>query len=1132
MVKPLQSFISKLAPPGLMLLCLIVFLGYEGNASIYSSQNGSAKKNISIDVKDEPLSTVMDRIEKLSGYSFIYSNSAIDVSKRITFQVKNQNLENTLRRLFLPLGVSFSVVKDKIILKAPATSHIDVPAKYTTAYPIIGQVRDELGEGLPGVTVIVKGTTMGTSTDANGKYTINVNDTLDAVLIFSFIGYSTLEIPVRGRTEISVSMKPSVESLAEVVVVGYATQKRINLTGSVSTIEEEALESKPVTTVVQALQGTAPNLIIQQQSSEPGAQLNINIRGIGTLGDNSPLIVIDGIPSNAGVLSSINPNDIESISVLKDAASSAIYGSRSANGVLLVTTKQGSLSTKPVVTYNGIYGFQAPTFTQKPVSAYEFAMLKNEALVNSGQAPQFSPDDLTRIHNAKPNAWYMDEIFKDKAAQQSHNLSVSGGSENTTYLISLGRMNQSSSFVGPNYGYERTNARTNITTRINDRLKAGIMLAYTNNHIKEHAHTTEFIVADASRIPRLYPIKDSVGNYNIAPTSSSNPLAKLEKGGIRTHDNDNFSGNIFAELNILKDLKIRGVFGGSLWNYQTYEFRKAINYLPYIGGDGQNFIKDYNSKTLQTNAQLVADYKVTFNDHAIGVLGGYSSEGYTENNNQIRKLNVDNEFGFSTSETEIDSRESYNRRGTPWTLNSFFGRVNYNFREKYLFEANFRYDGSSRFAKGNRWGFFPSVSAGWRLTEEEFLSSIKSFANVKVRASWGKLGNQNIDPFQYTSNIRNLPDNLEYGNSGNYGFNNNSVAGAYFSSSNPDITWETSTMIDVGAEIDLLDGALLFSYDYFKKRTEDILLDLAVPGAYGADAPVVNAAVVDNEGWEMSLTYNRKGAVLNHRITANLADNLNAVVDVKGKETIEGGDRAVIIREGFPIKSYYGYRSEGLYQNLTEIEEGPKPGFVANGAVSPGDIRYVDKNADGVINERDRFVIGNPFPRYTFGLTYGLTWKNFDFSFFIQGVGKRNLYLRGESVEAFHNNWENVYEQHLDRWTPTNPDATYPRLTIGTASTNNNAGSDYWLLNAAYARLKNVQIGYSLPNSLANKIGLNNLRVYLTGQNLLTVTEMNNGYDPEISEFNSSLATSDGKVNSGRVYPNLKVYALGVDISF
>lgn len=1125
MRRPLHRFKLKAGPPGFVLIVLLMFSFQIAGGTEYSSQTTGPKKNISLDVKDEPLSNVLDRIEKLSGYSFVYSNTAIDVNRKVTLQIKNQDLEAALRRLFSPIGVSYTIVKDKIVLKAPNTSKVEAkPEKVATASVVRGRVVDESGAGLPGVTVLVQGTTNGTSTDAEGSYSISVDDAATAVLVFSFIGYETEEVSVAGRSVVDLSMTPSIQSLAEVVIVGYATQKKVNITGAVSTIQEEALESKPVTTVVQALQGTAPNLIIQQQSSEPGAQLNINIRGIGTLGDNSPLIVIDGIPSNAGTLSSLNPNDIESISVLKDAASAAIYGSRSANGVLLVTTKQGTLESKPVITYNGIYGFQSPTFTQNPVSAYEFAMLKNEVRVNSGLAPEFSLDRLTEIYNSPSYSWYMDEIFKKRAAQQSHNLSVTGGTGNSTYLVSVGHMDQRSSFVGPGYGYQRTSVRANVTTRINDRLKTGVMLAYTNNYTKEHAHTTEFIVADASRIPRVYPIKDADGNYFIPQSSSSNPLAKLEKGGTRRHDNDNLTGNVFAEFNVLENLKIKGVFGGNLWNYHTHEFRKSIDYSPYVGGDAQNFLKDYDSRTLQTNAQLIADYKLEITDHAFGALVGYASEGYIESNNQIFRRDVDNEFGFSTSETAIDLGETYNRRGTPWALNSVFGRVNYNFSGRYLFEANFRYDGSSRFAKGNRWGFFPSVSAGWRFTEEAFLSGLKEIGNVKLRASWGRLGNQSIPAFSYLSNVTSSPNN--------YGFNNETVVGAYFSSSYPEIVWETSTMFDIGTEIDILDGALAFSFDYFKKRTEDILLELAVPGTYGAQAPVVNAAIVDNEGWEIAVTYKRHGSVLNHTISANLADNLNTVVDVRGKETIQGGDRAVIIREGYPFNSYFGYRSDGLYQNMDEIESGPKPGFVANGAVFPGDIRYIDRNSDGVINENDRFVLGNPFPRYTFGLNYTVQWNNFDLSLFIQGVGKRKLYLRGESVEAFHNNWENVYEQHLDRWTPTNPDASYPRLTIGTASTNNNAGSDYWLLNAAYARLKNVQLGYSLPVKVIKRVGLNKARLYVTGQNLFTLTEMNNGFDPEISEFNSSMQTSDGKVNSGRVYPNLKVYAVGLDISF
>ncbi|HYG37353.1 MAG TPA: TonB-dependent receptor [Cytophagales bacterium] len=1108
-----------------MMLCLLFFSQSQASTLqklAYSSQGLSPAKTISLDVKDELLSTVLERIERLSGYSFIYSNDEINSSRVINFHVKNEKLESTLRQLFSPLNIEYQIVKSKIILK----SRKPKIQKKNQEGTVTGKVSDEKNESLPGVTVLVRGTTIGTATDIEGNYSLAVPDMENSVLVFSYIGFNTEEVPINGRTIVNIDMMPNLESLNEVVVVGYATQKKINLTGAVDMVDAEALESKPVNNITQALQGTSPNLIIQQQSSEPGTELNINIRGIGTLGDNSPLIVIDGIPSNSGAFSTINPNDIASISVLKDAASAAIYGSRSANGVILVTTKQGNYSTKPTVTYNGILGWQTPSFFQRPVSAYNFAMLKNEALINSGQSPQFSPSDINRIYNSPENDWYMDEIFREYAPQQSHNLSVSGGTENTTYLISVGRMDQASSFVGPDFGYKRTNARANITTNISKKLKTGLMVAYTKAQTKEHAYSTEFIVADASRIPRLYPIKDSLGRYYIPPTSSSNSLARLQKGGQRERDNDNIYGNVFAEFTPIKNLKIKGVFGANLWDYQQNEFRKTINYLPYVGGDGQNSMNDENNKTLQTNAQLVADYSFSLNRHNFGVLGGYSSEGYSESMIRVRKINVDNEVGYlPTLQTEIVTNDTYNRRGTPWSLNSLFGRVNYNFSERYLLEGNFRYDGSSRFAPGKRWGFYPSVSAGWRITEEPFLAFIKeNVGNVKLRGSWGQLGNQSIDAFRYTSTIANEPNR--------YGFNNQGVPGASFSPSNPEIVWETSTMIDIGTDVDLFNRKLSLSFDYFKKRTEDILLDLAVPGTYGADPPTVNAAVVDNEGWEFALSYKMQGAKINHSISANVADNLNTVIDTKDKEVIEGGDRAIIMREGYPHHSYYGYKSNGLYQNTEEIEAGPKPGFVANGAVLPGDIRYVDKNGDGIINEQDRFVLGNPFPRYTFGFNYTAEYMGFDLNIFIQGVGKRNLYLRGESVEAFHNNWENVYEQHLDRWTPTNPDASYPRLTIGTASTNNNVGSDYWLLNAAYVRLKNVQLGYTIPGSITNAIGVKKVRFYITGHNLITLTKMNNGFDPEISEFNSNLDTSDGKVNSGRVYPNSKVYALGLDINF
>jgi TonB-linked SusC/RagA family outer membrane protein len=461
-----------------------------------------------------------------------------------------------------------------------------------------------------------------------------------------------------------------------------------------------------------------------------------------------------------------------------------------------------------------------------------------------------------------------------------------------------------------------------------------------------------------------------------------------------------------------------------------------------------------------------------------------------------------------------------------WALNSVFGRLNYNFAGKYLVEGSFRYDGSSRFAANQRWGFFPSGSVGWRPLEENFLDFLKStLSDLKVRASLGQLGNQNIGLYRYLSTVSLAP--------GTYSFGGTPVSGSYFSTSNAGITWETATMGNVGIDLAFFQNALSFSADYFDKRTSNILIDLPVAGAFGAGAPTQNAARVRNRGWEISATYRmRTERGFNQSLSLNLADTRNTVLDTKGVETIRGGDASNIIREGWPINSYYGYRTAGLYQTMEEIAAGPVPSFVAPGTVRPGDIRYVDRNGDGVINQDDRFILGNPFPRYTFGATYSADYKGVDLLIFVQGVGKRSLYIRGEGVEAFHNNWENVYEQHLDRWTPTNPDASYPRLTIGTASTNNNQGSDYWLRNGAYARLKNVQLGYTLPATLTKRAYIQRLRIFASGQDLFTISHLKKiGFDPEISEFSESVGFGGGSGSSGRVYPAVRVVTLGVDIS-
>ncbi|HJW17144.1 MAG TPA: TonB-dependent receptor [Flavisolibacter sp.] len=986
---------------------------------------------------------------------------------------------------------------------------------------IKGVVADSLGKPLPGVSVILSGGKTGTQTIDNGTFTLTVpKESATGFLEFSLVGYQKSRIALNGQNYFQVMLSLDPTAMSDIVVVAYGTQKKTSLTGAVSVVGAKELEGRPVTSVTQALQGAAPGLIIQQNTSEPGAPISINIRGVGTLGSASPLIVVDGIPSSLDIL---NPNDIESISVLKDAASAALYGSRSANGVILVTTKKGRRGSKPVISYNGIYGIQKPTMLVKPVEGYEYMQLKNEALVNSGNDPQFTPEDIQQAYTRGSEDWWLNKVLQSSVPQQNHNLSISGSSGVTNYLFSGGIVNQSSLYNGPDYGVKRYNLRTNLNTQIGNHFKIGTSLAFTRQNMKEHAFWSEWIISTALRIPRIYPIMDTSGNYTIVPTASNNPLAWLEKGGERNYLNDNFLLNLNGEYAFNSHLSLKAIYGGNYTQNRTNEFRKIIDYKPYIGSDNQNSVTDANSNSRSDNLQAMLNYENVFGAHGIKALVGYSSEGGLSSYTQLHKTDVDNITGEPVTGTKIDEGGSYNLHTDRWALNSVFGRANYAFRDRYLVEFNFRVDASSRFAEENRRAFFPSVSAGWKLTDESFMQSIREkVGSLKLRASWGQLGNQEIGLYRYLNTWSTYPNV--------YGFGNAGQAASFLGMGNPDIRWETSTMTNLGADVTLFNNRLSITYDYFNKVTDDILLDLPAPSLFGAWPPTQNAGKVKNKGWEFQASYRFGNGAFKHNVSFNLSDNLNEVMDIKGKVFMTEADRTFITKEGFPISSYYGLQSNGFYQSLEDIKDSPKPTFVNE--VHPGDIKYVDRNQDGKIDNNDRYIMGNPFPRYTFGFNYGLTWKGFDAYVLVQGVGKRTLYLRGEGVEAFHNNWDDVYKQHLDRWTPTNPDASYPRLTTGAASTNNNAGSDFWLLNAAYARLKNLQLGYSLPAHLLKPVGIEKCRFYVTGQNLFTLTKMNNGFDPEITELNSSLQISNSNSNSGRVYPTLKVIAVGVDVNF
>lgn len=996
-------------------------------------------------------------------------------------------------------------------------------AQTNTSVVVSGIVTDESGAPLPGTSIVEKGSSNGTQTDFDGNYSIKVASK-NGVLIFSFVGMETQEYTIPKSNVLNVTMKEDVASLNEVVVVGYGTQKRSRVVSAVDQISDRTFEGRPSVNTVQTLQGQSPSLVVQQTNSEPGALMNFNIRGIGTLGDNNPLIVIDGIVG--GDINALNPADIESVSVLKDAGSAAIYGSRSSNGVVLITTKKGKKRKAMTIQYSGLTGFNKPHYFIQPVSAYENALLRNEAAYNSDASSLvFTAEQLRAIHETGSQEWFADAIVKD-AMQQNHSLSVSGGNEATTYLFSIGYTNQESNFVGPDKGMERYNYRLNLTTELG-KFKLASTLSYAKQYIKDHASNTSIIMVDAFRTPLYYNQKDDQGRYLTNDVLQEfNPLGILEQGGFRKYDNDDLFGSISAELEVLKNLKLRTVFGGRLYVNSKFERVKRVDYYPRgVFGTDRN-TNDEVRRNLDLNTQLLAEYSNTFLDkHNVDVLVGVSNENHRDRGIGLYKKYTDPDLGTPTSDTEItDNSYNSNQSTSTNSLNSLFGRLSYAYSDTYFAEFSFRYDGSSKFAKDLRWGFFPSVSAGYNITNESFLENYRNnVGTVKLRASYGILGNQNVGNYQYQTTF--------FTNQNVYGYGNTGVSGTDYDFANPNLKWERAATFNVGTDLSFFKNALSVSFDYFKKVTSDILIPPAVPGVFGSDLPDYNAGKVENKGWELSATYRHVGDMFKHTVTFNLGDSKNKVLEFDGEERLTNVEELqIILREGLPFNSYVGLKRDGYFQNVEEIQNSAVPVGLTP---VPGDNKYVDLNNDGVIDDNDKFVFGNPYPRFTFGLSYGVEFKNIDFSFFVQGVGKRTMMIRGEQVEPFHYNYgATMYTHQLDYWTPQNTDARYPRLANnGTQSNTNNfrRGSDMYLFDGAYARLKNLQLGYSIPSKALEKIRLQKLRVYASGQNLFTLSKVK-FVDPESSEFDGNL--NNNGANSARAYPSLIYYGLGLDITF
>lgn len=989
---------------------------------------------------------------------------------------------------------------------------------------VTGVVVDASGVPLIGVNVLEKGTTNGTITDFDGKFTLNVSSP-NAKLVISYIGYVSQEVSAPKNGELKVVLKEDTETLEEVVVIGYGTQKKANLSGSVSSVDSEQLQNRPIQNVSSGLQGLMPGVTITGTNGAPGMDSgNIRVRGTGTLNSASPYILIDGVESET--MGDLDPNDIASISVLKDAASAAIYGSKAANGVILITTKRGSTG-KPKISYSGYISFQNTTETIDRLSSYEYASMYNDALKSEDKAPRFTPDEIQKFKDGTdpnyPNTDWYDLAYKT-GIQHRHNINISGGNEHAKYMGSLGYLNQTG--VLPNAGREQFNARTNLDMKITKRLSAKINLAYIKNKYDDassayYGGSSDQIIRQLNLISPWIVNRYEDGTYGTI--SDGNPIAWLDSGMKVTRDNYNFTGLASLDYKILDELTLTltGSYVNDLQNYKY--FQPFIQYNPNKASDPSSLDERYY-RWDRTNYDVLLNYDKTFGKHNLKGLAGWHTEKYNYKYMKAYRKNFpnDNLTDMNAGDAATQTNEGYSRE---LAMISWFARVNYDFAGKYLLEANIRADASSRFAKGNRWGYFPSFSGAWRISEENFMKGAQNWlSNLKIRGSWGMLGNQDAlnsadasGAFYPAINTYEIGATYPFGGALNSGY----YQGSFRLNT---ITWEKAKTWGVGIDFGLFNNKVTGSIDYYNRKTEGIMMDVAVPNEFALSPYKDNVGEMVNRGVELNISYNDKWGDWSFGAAANFAYNHNEITDLGGVDYLETGysQRNAV---GFAMNSYYLYQADGFFNSQEEADA-----FTAKygnpfggGDFKAGDIRYVDTDGNGTLNGKDRVMANSSDPVYTFGLNLNAGWKGFDLSLMFNGAAKvSRLFDAHEVYGAFSGDAGHPASIWKDAWTETNHDASMPRIFTDTnsPSSSRNAVSTFWLQNTNYLRLKNLQLGYTLPKSLLANWGIDNVRFYYSVENLFTIDNMKINIDPE--------ATSQ-RLSS---YPLLRTHAFGVNITF
>ncbi len=1110
--------------------------------SLVMQANSSYAQNtkISLDLQEVTVGEIIDEIEMTTEFKFLFNSKTVDTKRRVSIKVEHELIEQVLELLFKESDCSYEIDDRKILLvkkvvdknPKPQTPNLNVE---NLQFSVNGTVADVSGQPLPGANIAIKGTTTGVIADFDGNFSLELESGNETLLV-SYIGFATKEVEVRGQSTLMIVLEESASGLDEVVVIGYGTQKRSEITGAISTIKASDLSSGTSSGVQEALQGRIAGVNITPTSGQPGGALDMSVRGVATFGNGNPLFVIDGVPilgsevsRNFNPLASIPMDNIESIQILKDASASAIYGARAANGVVIITTKRGSIG-KNQMQLKVSQGISSVNKYLPLMNSAQYIDYATEAYQNAGRPIPISLQEPLRSQNLETNTDWQREGFSN-GYSQNYLLGMSGGSENATYALSGGYLKQKGTL--PQSGFKRYSININSDFKFgkNKKLKIGETLGISRSKwtgtFNQASYTMRQLLQQSPTVPVYDPTSD--GGFD-GPRLEYSPVGRQNTIGMLTltqndREETRILGSVFAEYEILPGLTNRLSVAGDISS------GRSLNFTPtFRMGDRVNALAVLNEGRFDDDTWLVENttsFEKTFNDkHKITALVGFTQQNswFTSTNIQVRN------FQSNSLRTVAAGFEQRNISGNEsgWALRSQMARLGYSFENKYNLMAVVRRDGSSRFGSNNRYGVFPSISASWNIANENFIRKIEDVSNLTLRASYGEVGSQDIDNFaQYAT----ISPNINY----IIGTSQSLTPGATFLNlGNPNLKWEVTTQTNIGLDIGLFDHQLSFVMDYYVKDTDGILVQLPIPTTSGIrrnNGPFVNAGAVQNKGFEFAAIYKKAfDNGFNYSLSANIATNRNEVTSLNEGQPIiaqlRSGKQAAntITQEGGEIGAFYGYVMEGIFKDQADVDN-----HAEQSGSSPGDVKYKDIDGNGVINALDQTVIGSPTPDFTYGFNASIGFKNFDMSVFLTGKHGHQIYnlIWSDLNEGEGDN--NATTDQLRRWTPTNTNTNVPRAVTGNPGQNTRPSSRF-VEDASYLRIQNVQLGYDL-SKLAEKLNTTKLRLYLSASNLYTFTKYN-GYNPEIGKLTEGGRSSLTKGIDFAMYPIPRNIEVGIEVNF